>query len=133
MNDLVFKRCAEFLPFLHVNLIFVFYASPPHFAASLGRKYFPKTIVVHKVSVEKQVDSVYNEAGKPSIPLPPVKPSNRSATNSLKIWWFKPTKLGINAPQPVPSPVIFLGYYHTWRKNWDLKMTIINHHLGKMT
>ena len=33
-----------------------FYANPPHFAASLGgRKYFPKTIVVHKVSVEKQL------------------------------------------------------------------------------
>jgi hypothetical protein len=77
MNDLVFKRCAEFLPFLHVNLIyFVFYANPPHFAASLGGRKFPKTIVVHKVSVEKQlqVDSVYSEAGKPSIPLPPVKP-----------------------------------------------------------
>ena len=32
------------------------YANPPHFAASLGgRKYFPETIVVHKVSVEKQL------------------------------------------------------------------------------
>ena len=34
MNDLVFKRCAEFLPFLHVNLIyFVFLCEPTSFCS----------------------------------------------------------------------------------------------------
>ena len=125
------------------------YANPPHFAASLGgRKYFPKTIVVHKVSVEKQLLFLIYHCRQcrwtrstvmlVSHPSRSNHQSSRSPTVVLQIhwrsgWWFKPTKFGINAPQPVPSPVIFLGYYHTWRKNWDLKMTIINHHLGKMT
>ena len=34
MHDLVFKRCAEFLPFLHVNLIyFVFLCEPTSFCS----------------------------------------------------------------------------------------------------
>ena len=38
-----------------------------------------------------------------------------------KRWWFKPTKLGNWAPQPVPSPFIFqvktpFGRYRTWKR-----------------